>query len=95
MGKSYKPKYIILVSEGNGKAVHTPMTWPKEMGQPTDAKLSNWVETYNASLKIGGANEHLSKALGYMPILNSAWVVTNDRNRYTLATWKAPMFMVI
>ena len=57
-GKSTTPKHVIDVKMKKG-SVAMPFSWKKEYGQPTEANLSKFVKMHNASLKPGGANEHL------------------------------------
>jgi len=93
MGKSIKSKYALQIKSDG---YFTPMCWfVNQNGKPTQANLEKWVDAYHASLKPGGANAHLSNGPKGMPILNSAKIVTNDRNKTVVAAWKAPMFMVI
>ena len=65
MGRSRVIPYTIQIttSDGNGSS---PMEWrikkrcwmPAD-GKPTVENITRWVETYEASLRAGGANAHL------------------------------------
>ena len=66
MGKSIKPKYRAIVKfERIPNTVtnsNVLISWDcKSYGRPTDANANRWLETYNASLLPGGANEHLAE----------------------------------
>lgn len=63
-------------------------------GRPTEKNLAKYVMDYIDSLKIGGVNQHISKALGQIPVPNWAKIRENGDGR-VVATWKAPMFMEI
>lgn len=96
MGRSYTPKYVVEM-EGS-----TPAEWRVKSrygipgyGAPTEANLIKYVEAFIESLKVGGANQHISKALGYMPIPNWARIKVNCAGGEMLAEWKAPMFMAL
>jgi hypothetical protein len=67
----------------------------KGYGKPTEANLTKYIEAFIESLKPGGCNHHVSKALGYMPIPNWARIRVNCIGGETLAEWKAPMFMAL
>jgi len=96
MGRSTTPKYVV---EMDGS---TPAEWRVKKrfnipgyGVPNEANLVKYVEGFIESLKPGGANHHISKALGYMPIPNWARIKVNCVGGEVLAEWKAPMFMVL
>lgn len=63
MGRTFTPKYKL---EMRCPGIFcTPMGWTvKENGQPTRENLEAYMDKYIASLKEGGANEHLSKHYG-------------------------------
>ncbi|MFA5049293.1 MAG: hypothetical protein WC516_09780 [Patescibacteria group bacterium] len=89
MGKSITPKYRIEIDYNDHRVWNC-----KEYGKPTEKNLIRYIELYIQSLKIGGCNEHISKMLGYMPIPNKAKII----NQFTgdiVASWNAPMFMLI
>jgi hypothetical protein len=94
MGRSYKVKYTVTIKD-NSNAYTTPMAWhSKDSGKPNEANLQAWIYKYIDSLKCNGCNYHISKALGYMPIPNNAFI-TNQFTGKIMATWKAPAFMII
>ena len=96
MGRSFTPKYAV---EMEGCTSATWRVGPEYQipgnGKPTAANLAKYVEAYIGSLKTGGVNVHISKALGYMPIPNWARIVLNDGSRTVIAEWKAPLFMIV
>ena len=88
MGKSFTPKYRL---EMDGV---TPMAWTvKYHGQANEANLRTHVFGYAKSLELGGANQHISKALGHIPYPTGAKIV-NQLTGHVVATWKAGMFQV-
>lgn len=93
MGRSYMPKYRIEFSDQGGPQF--PQAWRvREYGKPTTENIEKWVHSLVDSMKIGGVNEHISRAVGYIPVPNRAKVV-NQYTGETVATWTAPMFMAI
>lgn len=62
-------------------------------GKPTDANLEKKVFAYAKSLELGGVNEHLSKAAGFIPYPKAARIV-NQFTGEVVAEWKAGMFQV-
>jgi hypothetical protein len=84
MGKSIKCKYRLEITENNGRK--------QTEGHTKKINVSSYIDAYIQSLKIGGANEHISKALGYMPIPKSA-VLIDQRTGEAVDSWKAPLFM--
>jgi hypothetical protein len=88
MGKSYKPKYILELKAPD--CVHSSMAWK---GRVSEKRLEEWVYRYIDSLQAGGANEHISAALGVIPLPTFAAIRRNYLGTSYLATWKAPMFM--
>ena len=88
MGRVYTPKYRLDV-EGVSAAVWSV----RDYGKPTRENLLNWIEKYSRSLEIGGVNQHLSLALGYVPY--PAYVAIRDnKTGETITEWKAAMFQV-
>jgi hypothetical protein len=90
MGRSRTSKYAIEMD-----GVTSSCWFVNEKGRPTEENLAEYVSAYVESLKVGGCNYHVSKALGFMPIPNWARIVLNDGSRKPVVEWKAPMFMVI
>lgn len=97
MGRSRTSKYAL---EMDGS---TPRCWwvgPQPggvpgSGKPTLANLTRYVEVFMRSLEPGGANAHISRALGHVPYPKWARIVMNDGSRELVVEWTAPMFMVV
>lgn len=87
MGKSTTVTYRI---EMDGC---TPMQWKREHGRPTDENLAVYVRHYAKSLELGGVNQHVSLALGYVPYPNWAKVIRQSSGK-VVAEWKAGAFQV-
>lgn len=83
MQKDTKPRYVIKQNDRSGSILYTGNKKPD---------MEKEIHLYIDSLKIGGNNEHLSKALGYMPIPNKA-VLIDQRTMKTIEEWSAPAFM--
>lgn len=86
MGKSVTPKYRLRVFDRNSSWI---VSW---QGKPTDKRLAEYIETYTASLKTGGANQHISQSLGFIPVPYKAQIERNTREGQIVATWQAPAF---
>jgi len=86
MGRTTTPQYRLVLTE---RGRHCTMAW---RGRATRTRLERWISQYIDSLQIGGANAHLSRALGYIPIPDSAQIIRQADNT-VLAWWKAPAFM--
>lgn len=78
----------------------TSMTWRVKAqygipgdGQPNDANLMRYLLAYVNSLKPGGSNYHVSKALGYIPYPTWARIVRQSDNKI-MTSWVQPMFFV-
>lgn len=94
MGRTVTCTYRLEVWEGRNKPV-TPMCWnSKGWGRPTKANLAKWVSKYIKSLQKGGANYHVSRSLGYIPVPTKAKII-RQKTGEVVATWLAPKFMVI
>jgi len=88
MGRSFTPTYA-LVLDGND------MMWDvKRHGRPTEANLEKYVMAYAKSLEVGGSNEGISNAFGYIPYPRSAKIVRNVLGGEVVASWKAAMFQI-
>lgn len=72
MGQMKTPKYRLEIFDGRGKV--QDLTWK---GEPTPERLEEYVLVYGKSLELGGANEHISKSLGYIPYPTSARIIEN------------------
>lgn len=94
MGRSYTPPYRLEMSGT------TSMCWMvgdryqvKGNGKPTYDNLVKFIREYARSLEAGGTNEHISKALGYVPYPNWAKIV-RQKDGVVMAEWKAAPFQV-
>lgn len=92
MGRSITPKYIVETTEQGGRKQQ--MIW-RGRGRPTAAQLERWVLEYLRSFQVGGVNEHISRAQGYIPHASRAVVRENNSGGRVVAQWTAPMFMVL
>lgn len=92
MGHSYTPKYRIEFRDHSGD--HRQAWSVSDHGKPIEENIEKWVYAYVDSYKIGGVNEHVAKAIGYIPVTSRARIV-NQWTSEIVATWVAPMFMVI
>lgn len=92
MGTTRIPKYRLVLYESSVEHGSSTMSWNKR--KPTVKQLGNHIRHLIDSYKTGGCNEHISNALGYMPIPNKARIVEQATNR-VVVEWVAPMFMVI
>lgn len=88
MGKTKTPKYRLECKDNKGPYT---LSW---QGKATEKRLQDWIKSYHQSLEIGGANEHISKGLGFVPYLNSAKIV-NQQTGQVVAEYKAAMFQAI
>lgn len=94
MGKSVTPTYQVVVTEYDpryGRTVSNTYAW---RGRATDSLLAKWIANFAESFQPGGVNYHISTALGYVPAPCKAKIVTNNRQKYTQATWEAATFQV-
>lgn len=62
-------------------------------GKPTQKRLEEFVFKYADSLKAGGVNEHISKALGYVPYPSHA-IIVDQATKDIVVEWKAAAFQV-
>jgi hypothetical protein len=102
MGHSVTPKYALDIFEtrmveGRFQTVKAvvALAWNiKSYGRPTPSNLEKFVRAYGKSLELGGANEGISKDLGYVPYPNRAVISFNHSHGKPVCTWVAPTFMV-
>lgn len=94
MGKSVTPPYRLEMSGTTHSAWRVKEQYgiPGD-GQPNDANLMRYLLSFAASLKLGGTNQHISKALGYIPYPTWARII-RQRDGKIMASWIAPAFMV-
>lgn len=88
MGKTIRLKYRV---EGKDQTGAWQCGW---RGRATTARLAEWVRMTNESMKLGGCNEHVSKAHGFIPIISRARIVNQDTGE-VVAEYAAPLFQVI
>lgn len=89
MGKSTIPTHVVRYRDQQGPKV---LIWnSKTSGKPTVANLDKWRKVMNASMKPGGVNEHVSKALGFIPYIGNC-EIHNQKTGQTVCSFKAPMF---
>lgn len=92
MGRSYTPKYAIVMDDGKGPQT---FAWDvKRHGKATDANLQKWCEAYGTSLNPGGVNAHIRNADGTIPYPRKAIIKHNSATGAIVAMWKVAMFMV-
>lgn len=101
MSKSYTPKYVVQTTynkldanRGWIKAKTDSMEWKRSYGRPTEANLKKFIDSYNASLNVGGSNEHLAAAYGYIPYANGGSIRCNTAGGAEIVSVSIP-FMVI
>lgn len=94
MGKSTKSTYAVVITEYDPRFQRTVSNTYSWQGRASDSMLAKWVVEFARSFQPGGANYHISQALGYVPAPCKAKIVTNNRQRYTMATWEAAPFQV-
>jgi hypothetical protein len=93
VGKSYTSKYALEMDGSTSscwwvnKVPNSPF---KGNGKPTAENLRKYMEAHLASLKEGGSNYHLTKALGDRAVPKWARLVLNDGSREVIAEWKLP-----
>jgi hypothetical protein len=85
MGRSIKPKYVVVV-DGNQS-----MIWN---GRATAAALEKWVVALGQSMNPGGSNSHLRGAGNTIPYPRSAYIRHNHPCGAEVASWKSPAFMI-
>lgn len=88
MGRSITPKYRVEAKEQNGKA--WAASW---RGRATEKRLAEYVAGTNESMKPGGVNEHVSRAVGFIPVIREARII-EQRTGEIVAHYKAPLFQV-
>lgn len=88
MGRTITPKYRIELAD---RVMQNPMAWTG--GRATQANLEKYIFAYAKDLEAGGVNEHIAKALGYVPYPTYARIV-KQADGEVMATWKAGTFQV-
>ena len=93
MGRSTTFTYR-LEMEGGDLGAHVGWS-AKDKGKPSAQAIENYLVACANSMKIGGCNEHISRALGRLPILpRRARIVaqTGKRAGEVVAEWSHPPF---
>ncbi len=85
MGRSYTPKYALVVDDGEA------MIWN---GAATDARLQKHVEALGQSMNPGGVNAHLRGPGNTIPYPRKAFIRRNVPGGEVVARWTAPLFMI-
>ena len=86
MRKPITPKYRIMI---DGQCLGTTNSLRID--------LEAYVIAYGKSLELGGVNEHISKALGYVPYPSKAWIEDNvpaSKIPANYKKWQAATFQV-
>ena len=92
MGRSTIPTYVVHYRDQQGLAI---VAWnTKTNGRPTESNLERWRKAMNASMKIGGVNEHISRSLGYIPHVSHA-EIHNQRTGAVVCAVMMPMFEAV
>lgn len=92
MGRSTIATFVVIYQDQLGS--HKVVWNTKTAGKPTEANLEKWRKAMNESMKIGGVNEHVSKAYGFMPHVSKAEIY-NQKTHRTICDTRMPMFEVI
>ena len=88
MGRSTTPTYRF-----EARAVGVAPITECWRGKATEKRLQEHVEGTNESMKAGGVNAHVSKALGFIPIITSAKLI-HQATGSVVAEYQTPMFKV-
>ena len=102
MGRSTTPKYIVVTETNDDGHKLTPFAWQTRAkhnrpgdGIANDANLAKWVAGYNKSFEPGGANEHLSDAVGFVVVIHHATIYENCAGGAKIAEYRSPLFEVV
>ena len=93
MGRIITPKYRVEV-KGNFNRMgltHTPAAW---RGKVSEKALEDYRQSTNKSFLIGGVNEHISKADGFVHHISYARIV-RQADGAVMCEVKAPMFEAV
>lgn len=98
MGTSTTPTYRIEWQDNRGS--WKSQAWTVRSGtnktghgQPTEANIRRWRDKFNASFELGGVNEGVSRAAGYVVRAGNCRIVHQLSGR-VVARFQAPMFEV-
>ena len=92
MGRTYIAKYRI---QFESNVFLTDFSWNSQSyGRPTEKNLEKWRQSMNESFKLGGVNEHISKAAGILVHISKAWIV-RQRDNVIMAKTSMPMFEAV
>lgn len=87
MGRTVRLKYRIEANDTKG-------AWRTGWrGRATDRRLGEYCQSVDESMKVGGVNEHVSKSIGFIPIILGARIVNQDTGE-TVATYQRVAFQV-
>jgi len=89
MSRSYTPKYRIEAKSNNGCGV-----WGTFDNEKKRRNLEEWRQSMNASFKLGGVNEHLSKSKGYVIHIHEAELI-NQKTGEVVEKVEAPARWVL
>jgi hypothetical protein len=94
MGKTFTPKYRVVIWEYTGRTQKHVEGWDcKSYGRPTIKNLAKFIADLQKSYELGEVNEHISKMYGCIPNVFKAMIETNERNYpETMAQYYAPLF---
>jgi hypothetical protein len=90
VGKVITPTYRVEYRD-NASRSNSSMAW---QGRATQKRLEQWRKDYNKSFNHGGANYHVSQALGVVVHISHAWII-NQRTGEIVAKTQMPMFEVV
>ena len=93
MGRSTTPTFVVDYQDQLG--LHRAAWNTKTSGKPTDTNLEAWRVAMNRSLTLGGCNEHVSKAAGFILHVSKATIRNQKTGKLNVATARAPMFEVL
>lgn len=88
MGKSYTPTYRVEYRDQTG---WNTVLWK---GKASAKALEAWRVQMNESLRPGGVNDQIGKALGFTPHVSHAKLI-HQASRQVVAEAKMPMFEVV
>lgn len=102
MGRSTTPKHVAVFKTNDTGHSMTPFAWKPRAkygipgdGAPNAKNLAKFVAGYNASFEPGGANAHLSEAVGFTVRIWHAAIYENCAGGEMVAEYKAPQFEVV
>ncbi len=101
MGKSYTPKYRVEYRDNTMVVdMHVPtmhpgrISWPSNLGKPTNAKAEDLRRKMNQSFQPGDVNGHVSKSLDVVVHIYRLWVIEQKTGQW-VAEANMPAFEVV